>query len=134
MFRQIVGTLLKNELAELKRRSAGGLVLLLSVVLVALATAFGMLALFLWLSTHMLAWQAALAVFGVILIAALLLGLIGRSMIRRHKRRRDDLDALVQAALGSHAKSDKTDKTDAPLGVIATAAVAGLIIGRGLSK
>lgn len=131
MFRQIVGTLLKNELAELKRRSAGGLLLLLSVVLVALATAFGMLALFLWLSTHMLAWQAALAVFGVILIAALLLGLIGRSMIRRHKRRRDDLDALVQAALGSHAKSDKTD---APLGVIATAAVAGLIIGRGLSK
>ena len=134
MFRQIVSMLLKNEVAELKRRSAGGVMILLSVTLLGLAMVFGMLALFLWLSTHMLAWQAAMVVFGVILIVALLLGLIGRSKIRRHKRRRDDLDAYVQAALGPHAKSDKTDKTDAPLGVIATAAVAGLIIGRGLSK
>jgi len=131
MLRQIVSMLLKNEVAELKRRSAGGVMILLSVTLLGLAMVFGMLALFLWLSTHMLAWQAALAVFGVILIVALLLGLIGRSKIRRHKRRRDDLDAYVQAALGPHAKSDKTD---APLRVVATAAVVGLIIGRGLSK
>ena len=131
MFRQIVSMLLKNEVAELKRRSAGGVMILLSVTLLGLAMVFGMLALFLWLSTHMLAWQAAMVVFGVILIAAIMLGLIGRSMIRRHKRRRDELDAYIQAALGPHAKNGTTD---APVGVIATAAVVGLIIGRGLSK
>lgn len=131
MLRQIVSMLLKNEVAELKRRSAGGVMILLCVTLLGLAMVFGMLAFFLWLSTHMLAWQAAMVVFGVILIAAIMLGLVGRSMIRRHKRRRDELDAYIQAALGPHPK-DVT--TDAPVGVIVTAAVVGLIIGRRLSK
>ena len=131
MLRQIVSMLLKNEVAELKRRSAGGVMILLSVTLLGLAMVFGMLALFLWLSTHMLAWQAAIVVFVAILIAAVMLGLIGRSMIRRHKRRRNELDAYIRAALGPHAKNVTTD---ASVGVIATAAVVGLIIGRRLSK
>ena len=37
MFRQIVSMLLKNEVAELKRRSAGGVMILLSVTLLGLA-------------------------------------------------------------------------------------------------
>lgn len=135
MLKQLISALVKSELGELKRRSAGAGLLVVAVLLLGLAAVFTVLGLYLWLSTMMLAWQAALVIVGLLSIAGLVSWLAGRSMVRRQRKRRDELDAFIQALLGrQQGQQDQNDHAGAPFTIAATAVIAGLIIGRRLSK
>jgi len=131
MLRQLFTTLLKSEMTELRRRSAGGVLLLCAIALLGLAVLFALLALYLWLSMQMLAWQAALVVFCVLILSAAVFWISGRSIMRRRKKRRDELDQSIHALLGTHGENGDSN---APLGIIAAAALVGLIIGRTAGK
>jgi hypothetical protein len=131
MLRQLVSLVLKREVADLKRRSAGGMLILTGVLLAVVASLCGLAGLYLWLTTRMTPWEAALIVAALLLFLGLILILAGRSMIRRQRARNDEIEALTQALLG---KSGAPSGSNTPLGSVATAAVIGLIIGRNLHR
>ena len=131
MLRQLVSLVLKREVADLKRRSAGGMLMLAGVLLAILASLCGLAGLYLWLTTRMASWEAALVVAAVLLFLGLILILAGRSMIHRQRARNDEIEALTQALLG---KSGAASSSNTPLGSVAAAAVIGLIIGRNLHR
>ena len=131
MLRQLVSLVLKREVADLKRRSAGGILMFAGVLLALLASLCGLAGFYLWLTTRMTPWEAALVVAALLLFLGLILILTGRSMIRRQRARNDEIEALTQALLG---KSGAASGSNAPLGSIAAAAVIGLIIGRNMHR
>lgn len=136
MLREVLGIMLKSEVADLKRRGVGGGLLLASVAVLALAGTAGLLALYLWLGRHMQPWQAALIISGGLVIIALILMLTGRSMMRRKKVRSTELDDIAAALMGKQSAGKKGDdgQSHAPLGAVATAAVVGVLIGRQLRR
>ena len=131
MLRQLVSLVLKREVADLRRRSGGGVLLLAGALLLMLSSLVALAGLYLWLSTRMTPWQAALIVAAVLLVSGLVLIFAGRSMIRRQRTRNEEIDALMQALLGS---SGAKPAQNASLGIVSAAAVVGLIIGRSLGK
>ena len=131
MLRQLFSLVLKREVADLKRRSSGSVLLVAGMPLVTLASLVALAGLYLWLSTRMTAWEAALVVAGLLLFAGLVLILAGRSMIQRQRARNDEVEALTQALLG---KSGAATGSSTPVGTVAGAAVIGLNIGRSLHR
>lgn len=131
MLRQLVSLVLKREVADLKRRSGGGILMFAGVLLALLASLCGLAGFYLWLTTRMTPWEAALVVAALLLFLGLILILAGRSMIRRQRARNDEIEALTQALLG---KSGAASSSNTPLGSVAAAAVIGLIIGRNLHR
>ena len=129
MLRQLIGILVRNEVAGIKRRSKGGILLLAGVMLGGLASLFGLLAFYLWLATKMQDWQAALIIAGLILLLAVILVLVGRQMIRRQVREQAELEQLLDR-LSEEAKA-QSGKVGLP-GLMIGAALAGLLIGRRL--
>lgn len=131
MLRQLLSLVLKREVADLKRRSGGGVLLLAGALLLMLASLVALAGLYLWLSTRMTPWEAALIVAALLLVSGLVLIFAGRSMIRRQRARNEEIDALMQALLGS---SGGKPAQNSSLGIVSAAAVVGLIIGRSLGK
>ncbi|MEE4238500.1 MAG: phage holin family protein [Anderseniella sp.] len=131
MLRQIFSLVLKREVADLKRRSGGGVLLVAGMLLLMLASLAALASLYLWLTTRMTPWEAALIVAALLLFAGLVLILAGRSMIRRQGARNEEIEALTQALLG---KSSAASGSSTPVGTVAAAAVIGLIIGRSLHR
>ncbi len=131
MLRQLVSLVLKREVADLKRRSGGGILMFAGVLLALLASLCGLAGFYLWLTTRMTPWEAALVVAALLLFLGLILILAGRSMIRRQLARNDEIEALTQALLG---KSGAASGSNTPLGSVAAAAVIGLIIGRNMHR
>ncbi len=131
MLRQLFSLVLKREVADLKRRSGGGMLLLAGMLLLMLASLCALAGLYLWLSTRMTPWEAALAVAALLLFAGLVLIMSGRSMIRRQRTRNDEIEALTQALLG---KSGSAAGSNTPVGTVAAAAIIGLVIGRNLHR
>lgn len=121
--------------AENARRAASGLVMMLvaaGVLLIALV--FVLMAVVLALMTVMAPWLAALVVAGAALLCAAVLNLWGRARIRSWRRRaspapaaadalRHDLGALGQLPAGVDGRM-----------LVMAAAVAGIVLGRKLSK
>jgi membrane protein implicated in regulation of membrane protease activity len=131
MLRQLVSLVLKREVADLKRRSGGGVLLVAGALLLMLSSLVALAGLYLWLSTRMAPWEAALIVAAVLLLSGLVLILAGRSMIRRQRARNDEIEALTQALLG---KSGGVSGSGTQVGTVAAAALIGLVIGRSLHK
>jgi len=131
MLRQLVSLVLKREVADLKRRSGGGILMLAGVLLALLASLCALAGLYLWLTTRMMPWEAALVMAALLLFLGLILILTGRSMIRRQRTRNEEIEVLTQALLG---KSGAATGSSTPVGTVAAAAVIGLIIGRSLHR
>jgi hypothetical protein len=131
MLRQLVSLVLKREVADLKRRSAGGILMFAGVLLALLASLCGLAGFYLWLTTRMTPWEAALLIAALLLFAGLALILAGRSMIRRQRTRNEEIEVLTQALL---SRSGAATGSSTPVGTVAAAAVIGLIIGRSLHR
>jgi membrane protein implicated in regulation of membrane protease activity len=131
MLRQLVSLVLKREVADLKRRSGGGVLLAAGMMLLMLASLCALAGLYLWLTTRMTPWEAALLIAALLLFAGLALILAGRSMIRRQRTRNEEIEVLIQALLG---RSGAATGSSTPVGTVAAAAVIGLIIGRSLHR
>ncbi|MEE4235394.1 MAG: phage holin family protein [Anderseniella sp.] len=133
MINQVLNLLLKREVADLRRRSAGGLLLVAGFLLFLLAGLLGLVALYLYLSTRIEPWQSALSVSALLVLLGGILALAGRAKVRRHHKMRQELDAYMETLLSSSGVPEKNGK-EASIGMVTLAAMVGIIIGRQIRK
>ena len=122
------------EVAGAQRAASGMMVLLLAAGLLLIALIFALMATVWALMTVMAPWQAALVMAGAALIGAVVLYLLGRARIRSWRRRAPSAPRAAEAL-----RSDFGSLGQLPAGVdgrmlVMAAAVAGLVLGRKLSK
>lgn len=133
MLTRLAGSFVKNELENVKRRIAGLAIIIFALSFVFLASVFGLLAAYLWLSEHVVPWQAALIIMAMLLSIAFILVLIGRRLLHRRREPRSKPEPYVNKQVNpQEAGTDR--KTNPLLTLIATAAVVGFSIGRRVSK
>lgn len=133
MINQVLNLLLKREVADLRRRSAGGLLLVAGFLLFLLAGLLGLVALYLYLSTRIEPWQSALSVSALLVLLGGILALAGRAKVRRHHKMKQELDAYMETLLSSSGVPEKNGK-EASIGMVTLAAMVGIIIGRQIRK
>ena len=96
MLEDILGTLLRSQIGDLKKRTRWAVLEGAALGMVGLATVFLFIALQIWLSSRIEAWLSALIVAGAALLVALILMLVGRSFLQRSARRREqDFQSLL---------------------------------------
>lgn len=134
MLQRLVSHLVSNELAVFRRRISGLALLALTLFMLSLAAGFAFLALYLWLSTVMEAWYAALVVAGFIVFLSLVLWLVGRSLLRLHQTRRRIITDEVHSFMGAVSSGTGRDNGKRALALMAAAGITGLIIGRLLNR
>ena len=100
MLQRLVSNLVSNEVTTFKRRVSGMALLVFTMAMLSLAAAFAFLALFLWLSTIIPAWYAALVVTMVIALFSVIVWLIGRSLLRSRQARATIINNEVRAFMG----------------------------------
>lgn len=133
MLNQVLNLLVKREVADLKRRSAGGLLLVTGFMLISLAGLLGLAALYLYLATRIEPWQSALSVSALLVLLGGILALAGRAKVRRHHKMKQEIDAYMNSLLNSSGLTEKDGK-EASIGMVTLAAVIGIIIGRQIRK
>lgn len=134
MLEQIVRRLVSNGMADVKRRVSGAGFMIFGLLLLVLAATFVFFAAYLWLSTRMEPWLAALSVAGIIVLLSLVLWLIGRSMIRRQRAKKILLDDEIQTLIRQLSADGGLGGKKPALSLVAAAALLGLLIGRRSSK
>ena len=134
MLQRLVSNLISNEVATFKRRVSGLALLVFTLVMLSLAAAFAFLALYLWLSTIIPAWYAALMVAMVIALMCVIVWLTGRSLLRRRQARATIINEEVRAFMGQLPRGSDKDAGKRTLELLATAAAIGLVLGRLLPK
>lgn len=134
MLEHIVRRLVSNGMADLKRRVSGAGLIVFGLLLLVLAATFVFFAIYLWLSTRMEPWLAALSVAGIIALLSLVLWLAGRAMIRRQRRKKILLDEEIQTLVRQLSADSGLGGRKPALSLVAAAALLGLLIGRRSSK
>ncbi len=134
MLQRLVSNLVSNEVAVFRRRISGIGLLAFTLIMLSLAAAFALLALYLWLSTVMPAWYAALVVALMIVLFSLILWLVGRSLLRRHQSQTRIINDEVRSFMGEFSHATGTQVRKQTVELMVTAAIVGIIIGRLMSK
>ena len=134
MLQQLVSRLVSNGLADVKRRASGAGLIVFGLLLLALAVTFAFFAVYLWLSTKMEPWLAALSVAGIIVLISLILWLVGRSIMRRQRARSMLMDEEIQTLIRQLSADGGLGGKKPALSLVAAAALLGLLIGRRSSK
>jgi len=134
MLEHIVRRLVSNGMADLKRRASGAGLIVFGLLLLVLAATFVFFAIYLWLSTRMEPWLAALTVAGIIALLSLVLWLAGRAMIRRQRRKKILLDEEIQTLIRQLSADSGLGGRKPALSLVAAAALLGLLIGSRSSK
>jgi hypothetical protein len=134
MLERAIGLLAKKEIALIKRRFAGLLVLLGSLILVPVGLAFLSLSLFLWLSERMPAWQAALFVSIPIFLVSLVLWLAGKLMMRRRHSINEELDEEIRTIAAILLPETGAAREKKVWSLVVIAALIGMIAGRSSGK
>ncbi len=137
MLEELIGAAVRAQSRNLKRKATGAVVEAAALGLVGFALLFALIAIYLWLSTKVEAWVAALIVATVVLVLAIILFLVGRMMMARNSRnRRAQIDEalgefrpLAQALTGDAGLSRKSSA-----GIVAAALAAGIVLGRSLHR
>jgi Putative Actinobacterial Holin-X, holin superfamily III len=129
MLRFLTG-LVEGELLHFKRIAAGLLMLVVAMVFALIAVLFAILSLYLWFSTFLPPWQAALLVAGILLAMCLFVWILARMRIIRPARKR----YVRQIKMDSDANLLSSASQGQKLSVIATAVVIGVFFGRRISK
>jgi hypothetical protein len=122
------------EVAGAQRVASGFMLLLLAAGLLLMALIFALMAAVWALMTVMAPWQAALVVAGAALLLAVVIYLWGRARIRSWRRRSPPAPRATDAL-----RSDPGSLGQLPAGVdgrmlVMAAVVAGIVLGRKLSK
>ena len=110
------------------------MLIVFGLLLLVLAATFVFFAIYLWLSTRMEPWLAALSVAGIIALLSVVLWLTGRAMIRRQRRKKILLDEEIQTLIRQLSADSGLGGRKPALSLVAAAALLGLLIGRRSSK
>lgn len=136
MIQRLISGLVSNEVADIRRRLTGLGLIIAAFFFMLLAAGFAFVALYHRLTIAMPAWQAAAWVAASIGVAAIVLLMIGRSTLRRrsryHQEIRKEIHALMGHVPGSGAAGEQNRSATA--GLVATAMIAGFVIGKRLVK
>jgi hypothetical protein len=140
MLEDILRAVVRAQVGNLKRRTAGAVLEAAGLGLVGLATVFLAVGAYVWLSAHMETWLAAVLVALASLVLALLLMLIGSALMRR-KSRRDEAEVMgtlhgfgLLSQKRPHGATQR-DGDDRPgTSLVLAALAAGIVLGRSLKK
>ena len=123
-------SLLGGEFLHFKQIVARLVLHVVAMVLLLIAVLFVILSLYLWLSTFLQPWQAALVVAGTLLVVCTFVWVLARMETIRRARRWSGPEIEMESYANLLASASRSQK----LSVIATAIVMGLIIGRRMTK
>lgn len=140
MIEDLLRTLVRSQIGGLKRRVSGAILEAAALGMIGLATVFLSIGFYLFLGQMMEAWQAALILSAVASSLAVLLALIGRSLMRRRKRRQKEqlfsgLEGL--GLLSSRRPFDQPgddEKREPGQALVVAALAAGVILGRSMKQ
>lgn len=140
MLDELLGALVRSQVGDLKRRTGGVILEGAALGMLGLATVFLSIAFYVFLSERMEAWLAALILAAVAGLVAVVLALIGRSLLQRRQRlERAEVLAglrgfgLLSSNTGRGAGDGKDGQEPGPA-LVAAALAAGVILGRSLRK
>lgn len=136
MLEDLFKTFLHSQLGDVRRRTRGAILEVVAFGLFGLAIALLFLGMFLWLSVWMEPWQAATLLASLACLVAVVLMLVGRTLLRRkepdaHHQALSALQSLGLLSKSSSKDSKKyADQQDPAIAMVASALAAGLILGR----
>ena len=136
MLEDLIKNFLHSQLGDVRRRTKGAILEVVALGLFGFAIALLFLGMFLWLSVRMEPWLAATLLSSLAFLVAVVLMLVGRTLLQRKEpdAHHQALSALQSLGLLSHSGSKDSEKTadtlDAPIAMVASALAAGLILGR----
>jgi hypothetical protein len=136
MLEDLISAFVRSQFGDVKRRTTGAVLEVGALGLVGLATVFLSIGLFLWLSARMETWLAAMAVGVLALLVALVVMLVGRSLLRRQAHRESHemlsgLDALSVLARRPQSDRKADEGTGEPeAAIVGVALVVGVLLGR----
>jgi hypothetical protein len=140
MLEELLGALVRSQVGNLKRRTGGVILEGAALGMIGLATVFLSIAFYVFLSQHMQAWLAALILAVVASLVAMVLALIGRSLVRRkelhqHAQMLSGLEKLgLLSSDSAKGKSDGNEERETGPGLVAAALTAGVILGRSMRR
>ena len=134
MIPQFVSRLVGNGIANLRRRASGAGFMVFGLLLLVLAATFVFFGIYLWLSTRINPWLAALAVAGIVVLMSLIFLVAGRAKIRRQSTSTMLHDGEIQSLIAQLLPEGPSGRKKSALSLIVAAAVLGLIIGRRSSQ
>jgi len=152
MIEQIVSAVVRSQVGNLKKRTAGAVLEGVGLGLIGLAVVFLFLGLYLLLAQEMARWLAALLVAAFAAAAAAVVMTVGAQLLSREKKRQGGgLEELVKqvAALaakrsapreqpavkaGSAPGAGEGKGTDSPFLLVASALAAGIVLGRSTKR
>lgn len=120
--------------ASLRDVTSGALLLAMAAGVFVLSLAFVFIAGFLGLSSVMPAWQAALVIAGAALATALVMRLVARRLIRRRRSVGTSYRGVAMPTQQAAAAKTSANLGVDPAVLLTIVAVAGLFLGRRLSK
>lgn len=137
MLENLLGALIQQRFGDIRRRAAGAVIESAALGMAGLATVFLFVALQMLLATRMDGWLAALVVAGLALLLAVILALVGRSLLRRRQQRQhqetlssvEETLVLLSRALSDGDKSKEGAKETGPA-LVGAALAAGIMLGR----
>lgn len=130
MIARIVSLAVDSGAAELRRLRARLVSGAIALTALLIGLGFAVVALFLWLTTLIEPWQAALLAALAALALAGIAVLVGKSSGRRPPPRETDMVAQIEGIMAQVAK----DAEGKPATAMATALAAGIVLGRMLSR
>lgn len=136
MLEDLVGALVRSQVGDFRRRTAGALLEVAAVAMLGLAVTLVFVGLFIWLSGRMEAWLAAFVLGLLALAVALALMLLGRSLRRRNeeRRQREALSGLEALELVLRPGKDGEDRKDPGPALVGAALAAGVLLGRSMKR
>ena len=136
MLEDIIGAVVRAQFGDVRKRTTGAVLEVASLGMIGLATVLVFVAAHLWLSSLVEAWLSALILAGVALVVAVILMLVGQSLLHRRTRRHDtELQSLLDG-LGvlSRPGSKSEAGTEPGPAIIGAALAAGLLLGRSVRR
>jgi high-affinity Fe2+/Pb2+ permease len=140
MLEELLITVVRSQVGNLKRRTTGAVLEGVALGLVGLGVVFIAIGLYALLSRHMAEWQAALILAGVALVIAAAVFLVGRSMLQHNERRQREQIHAVLERLGLLSRPSRADRPENEGGrdpgpaLVAAALAAGVILGRSMKR
>jgi hypothetical protein len=140
MLEDLISAFVRSQFGDVKRRTTGAVLEAGALGMIGLATVFLSIGLFLWLSSRVEMWLAALIVATVALGLAVILMLVGRSLLHRkaRQRRNDMMSGLeaLSALTGSRSGvgRDKDPAEDPGAAIVGAALAAGVLLGRSIKR
>lgn len=140
MLETLLHTFVNAHVGTVRRKAKGAVLEVAAFGMIGLSVGLLFVGLFLWLSIRMEPWLAAIVLSCLALLVAIILILVGRSLLKPkeidpHEQAASALKALGLFSADGPKTEEKTGSTQDPgPAMVASALAAGLILGRSVRR